>query len=260
MADIKFYANILAASDADKLINHSAGSGLGFYGTDHAVSVAIGSQQDTTFVTNENGSSKGAAVPNTKYSNTDDNRLQTPGKVVADTHGASAIDLNALPNNAAPLNIRFTHDSTVKCQNAKLRIFDRNNINNHASGVITYAYEVRHPAVEFTNAGALRHRSLTFGDDKWFIFEKLTTGAVRNMDSDTTNSVVEDMPMTNSPGRSGLNTDDNDLIVLNGVDGASTEGAAHRSLQHDWYLALSSEPKEIGSKQDYGLYFSVEYL
>ena len=124
MAEIKFFANIVAEHSA-KLINHTAGSGLGFYGTDHGVSVPIGTQQSTTFVTDANGTNKGAAVPNTQYANTDDNRILNPGKVVADSHGASALNLDALPNYAAPLNIRFTHGSVVKCQNAKLRVFDR---------------------------------------------------------------------------------------------------------------------------------------
>lgn len=254
MAEIKFFANIVA-EDSAKLINHTAGSGLGFYGTDHGVSVPIGTQQSTTFVTDANGSNKGAAVPNTQYANTDDNRILNPGKVVADSHGASALNLDALPNYAAPLNIRFTHGSVVKCQNAKLRVFDRNNINNHASGVVTYAYEARHPAVEFTNTGKLAHRSTTFPSHKWFIFEKGT----RNLDTNVSNTVVEDMPLTNSPGTSGLNTSTGDT-VLDGTTGATKLGAAHTSLQHDWYLALSSEPTEIGSKTNYGLYFSVEYL
>ena len=30
--------------------------------------------------------------------------------------------------------------------------------------------------------------------------------------------------------------------------------------QHDWYVALSAEPESIGSKQDYALYFTLEYL
>jgi len=53
MAEIKFYGNILA-NDADKLIAHTAGSGLGFFGSTFGISVPVGSQQLTTWVTNAN--------------------------------------------------------------------------------------------------------------------------------------------------------------------------------------------------------------
>jgi hypothetical protein len=31
-------------------------------------------------------------------------------------------------------------------------------------------------------------------------------------------------------------------------------------MRHDWYVALSAEPNTIGSKTQYGLYFTLEYL
>ena len=154
------------------------------------------------------------------------------------------------------MNIRFKHDSAVKCQNPKLRVFDRNNINNHASGVVTYAYEVRHPSLENTSAGDLAHRATDFADPKWFIFER----GVRMLDTDTGNNVVEDMPLTPSPGLSGLNTSAGDNKLTADYPTSTRLGTAHTSLQHDWYIALSSEPTEIGAKTQYGLYFSVEYL
>ena len=255
MAQILFLANLSSATEETKTINHTAGSGIGFYGSDFGVSIPIGTQNATTFVTDANGVNKGVAVNNTQYANTSDNRGRNPGEVVLGTNDQK-YDLNAVSNKDAPLNIRFKHDSAVKCQNPKLRVFDRNNINNHASGVVTYAYEVRHPALENTSAGDLAHRSTDFADPKWFIFER----GVRMLDTDTGNNVVEDMPLTPSPGLSGLNTSAGDNKLTADYPTSTRLGTSHTSLQHDWYIALSSEPTEIGAKTQYGLYFSVEYL
>jgi hypothetical protein len=251
MAEIKFYANI-AANDSQTLIDHTANSGLGFYGNAFGVSVPIGSQQSTTFVTNADGTVNGVALNNTKYANTDDNRNLTTGLVVASDVGANPLALNLLPNYACPLNIRFNHTSAVRVQNCKLRIFDRNDINNHASGVTTYVYEVRHPLAS-TTASNLDHRAPGVSNNAWTIFENGY-------------AAMTDMPFTASPGVSGINTSSTDTSLdayyaANNLTSSNyKQGALHSSTRHDWYLALSSEPNTIGSKTQYGLYFSVEYL
>ena len=79
-----------------------------------------------------------------------------------------------------------------------------------------------------------------------------------------------DMTLTASPGQSGLNTVDGEVLPSANIgsqaggDGylnwLTKEGAAHRATRHDWYLALSASPQSIGSKTDYGLNFTLEYL
>jgi hypothetical protein len=66
------------------------------------------------------------------------------------------------------------------------------------------------------------------------------------------------MLLTNSPGVSGRNTNISDTNTDLGY--ISRSGNALESTRHDWYVALSSEPNQIGSKRDYGLYFTAEYL
>lgn len=229
-AEIKFYAN--SVSDSTSEIYHSAGSGIGFYGSAFGVSVPVDSQQSTTFTTNSDGTSQGIQLHNTKFA--------TTGTVSID--GASAINLDSLPNYLCPLNIRFTNDDPVKVQNCKLRIFDRTDIANQATGVTTYVYEARHPLTTQVASGlAFKGRSL----DAWYEYDPV--------------DAMSDMTFTSSPGVSGLNTNDADTDYL--VKGAtSTSGVQLASLRHDWYVALSAEPQSIGSKTNYGLYFSVEYL
>lgn len=238
MADIKFYANIIAASGDGELINHSAGSGIGFYGSTHGVSVPVGSQQTTTYITDALGVNEGSRLHNTAMQVLGSG--STKGKVSID--GATAVDLDKLPNYLCPLNIRFTHTEPVRVQNCKLRIFDRNNINNHASGVVTYVYEARHPATVQTVTN-LSHRGRS--ETSWYEFDPATS--------------MTDMVFTSSPGASGKNTTTSDISSPT-LGYSSTDGSSHQSSRHDWYLALSSEPVTIGSKTQYGLYFTVEYL
>jgi hypothetical protein len=237
MAEIRFYANIKDQSGDGQLIDSSAGSGIGFYGNGFGLSVPVGSQQTTTFITDSIGTAQGARL-NNSAAFTKGNETE---KGSVSINSSSPIDLDKLPNYLSPLNIRFTHSEPVKVQNCKMRIFDRNNINNHASGVITYVYESRHPATTQTITN-LSHKGRS--SDSWYEFDPLDG--------------MTDMPFTNSPGASGTNTNSQDTNSSLGY--ISQQGSAHTSTRHDWYVALSSEPETVGSKTQYGLYFTVEYL
>lgn len=233
-AQIQFYANIVGGSETP--INHTAGSGLGFYGTSFGISVPVGTKQQTTYVTDANGLNEGPKLNNTAAVNT----ASDPGTVSLD--GAiPPINNDRIPNHLCPLNIRFTNDTDVRVQNCKLRIFDRNNINNPASGVSTYVYEARHPSLVQTVSN-LSHRGRS--SNSWVKYSPLTP--------------MQDMIFTSSPGVSGKNTNNLDTNLDLGYQ--TRDGALHSSSRHDWYVALSSEPESIGSKTQYGLYFSVEYL
>lgn len=240
MADITFHANVdgnTSTSTASQ-IAHTLGSGIGFYGSTFGVSVPVNSQQSTTWTTNSDGTDQGIQLNNTAMSTVGD--VSTTGTV--SVNGSAAINLDKLPNYLCPLNIRFTNDEAVRVQNCKLRIFDRSNINNPASGVSTYVYEARHPAASQT-VTQLNHRAPN-ATNTWTTFSPVID--------------MEDMSFTASPGMSGLNTNSTDTNTALGYD--SQDGATHASTIHDWYVALSSEPESIGSKTSYGLYFSVEYL
>jgi hypothetical protein len=235
-AEIKFFANINNGPTA--LIPHELGSGLGFYGKGFGISVPIGTRQETTFVTNANGISEGPQLNNTEAVDI----VNDPGTV--SINGSNPINNTNLPNFLCPLNIRFTNSTPVRVQNCKLRIFDRNNINNPASGVTTYVYEARHPST-LQSVGGLAHRGTL--SHAWETFDPITP--------------VADMIFTSSPGVSGTNTNTSDLQTNQSTLKFETrEGPLHSSLRHDWYVAISSEPESIGSKTQYGLYFSVEYL
>jgi hypothetical protein len=74
---------------------------------------------------------------------------------------------------------------------------------------------------------------------------------------------MSDLPLTSGPGPSGLNTSSDDTIAATGggyTNWISKSGEACRARRHDWYLALSASPGSIGSKTDFGLYFTLEYL
>jgi hypothetical protein len=210
VAAIDFYIN--AGSDFNLMLG---GSGLGFYGsTGFGASVEVASYQGRTFVTDGNGVIQGPEGRNCLYLN--------PTGVIPGQAGAG-IRLDMLPNYQSSLNIRFTHGSAVQTQNAKLRIYDRSNINLAATGVTTKVAEVIHPYVAQEINGS--------GDGTWI--------------TPAGSSVIVDL--ASSPGLSGWQ--------------APANGAGnHTATRHDWYVAISASPDSIGSKTLYGLYFSTEYL
>lgn len=232
MPDIKFYANI-KTTNANDIIDHAAGSGIGFYGSSFGASVPIGSTQTTTFVTNSTGTTQASQLNNTSKST----------NTTVSVNSADAINLNVLPNYLCPLNVRFSADQNYKVQNCKLRIFDRSNIDNHATGVTTHIYEARHPSTSQSVANLDFH-----GGASELAWVEFTSGIT-----------MADMTFTSSPGMSGTNTNSDDTDAA-GKGWETSAGATHSNDRHDWYLALSSSPITVGSKTQYGLYFTVEYL
>lgn len=203
----------LAGSDFS--INDLSGSGLGFYGdAGFGASVRVGEWQGRTFITNGNGTSQGPEVDNIKYLNAGSGIIGQAGSGVA---------LTCIPNYLATLNVRFTYDTAVKTQNVQLRIYDRSNPNNPASGVTTKVAELIHPSLTQANNGS--------GDTTW----------------NTPGGSGSTVSLAPSPGVSGL-------YAGNGNNGLWTDA------QHDWYLAISASPDSIGSKTQYGLYVSLEFL
>lgn len=243
MAEINFFANIKDGQTGSG-IPHTLGSGLGFYGSAFGVSVPIGSQQVTTFVTNADGTVQGARLNNTALATS--GTQSTKGTV--SINGQSPISLENLPNYLCPLNIRFTHSTPVRVQNCKLRIFDRNNIDRPASGVTTWVYEARHPS-ELETVASLNFRGNS---------DATPSNGFTWKEFDPTPGQYDELTFTSSPGVSGLNTNTNDTVTALGY--TSRSGISLVSTRHDWYVAISSEPESIGSKTQYGLYFTVEYL
>ncbi len=253
MATISFYGNV--TDESQDLIDHTAGSGIGFFGSQFGVPVAITETQQTTWVTTENGGNAGNQLNNTSmYSNPQPAQTTEEGKVKI--NGADPINLSKLPNYLTTLNIRFEHESPVIASQPKIVIWDRTSITNYAVDVITYVYEARHPlsGQDKTN---LSHRGKAA--NHWTSFDPAAGG--------------DPIPMslTSSPGPSGLNSTVSDtgagtdyfeyLSTLPNVSATDfNKGSAGTFMRHDWYVALSSSPIEIGQKTEYGLYFTVDYL
>ena len=116
-------------------IQNLSGSGLGFYGSSFGTSVAVGSYQDSTFITDGNGTAQGPQVHNIKWAH------PSSGTV----NGVGPWALNTIPNRLATLKVKFNHSSSVKVQNAYARVYDRTSINSAASGVTTKIAELIHP-------------------------------------------------------------------------------------------------------------------
>jgi hypothetical protein len=149
-------------------------------------------------------------------------QYMSPGSGILGQTGAG-IGLQSIPNWQSTLNVRFLNDTPVRTQNAKIMIFDRVNTNNPASGVTTKVAQIIHPNPVQGPGGS--------GDVVWSTFNYATPPGTF-------------LALAPSPGTSGF----------------SPNGVNTQDVQHDWYVALSASPDSIGSKTQYGLYASLEYL
>lgn len=211
MAALELYAG------EDVLVSTS--SGIGFFGdSGFNNAVAIGSYNGHTFVTNTSGTLQGFECNNNKYNG-------VSGVIHGQT--GSGILLQNLPNELATINVRFTHASTIYCQNAKLWVFDGSftgsvaNKENPSENLTFYAAELRHTS---------RLQSITsaYSDASW---------------SDLSSSGSNYIGLVSSPGLMGVRQ----------------AGLEQLSTRHDWYIALSCTPTQLGDKQ-FGMTFEMEYL
>lgn len=213
IASIGFYVTngVVAA------INNLSGSGLGFFGATYGNSVAVGAFAQTTFVTNSAGTAQGMQAANVKFT------APSSGIVGSSTTG---IPLTAIPNYQSTLNIRFTHDIAVQVQNILVKIYDRVNVNNAASGVTTKLAEIIHPDTTQVNNGS--------GDTSWVTFSGVAAAGGQTLS------------LAPSPGATGY-------FAGNGSNSTRPDS------QHDWYLAMSVSPDSISSKY-FSAAISLEYL
>lgn len=118
-------------------INTLSGSGLGFYGVTHGVSVPVGQYQKSTWITNSAGTAMGPQADNFRY-------LNSQSGVVGSASDGSGLILTALPNYQATVAFEFTHSTAVQVQNATLYGFDRVSYLNAPTGVTLFGAEIIH--------------------------------------------------------------------------------------------------------------------
>ena len=236
MATLGFYAG-------NTSISNLSGSGLGFYGSSFGTSVAVGSFQDTTFITSADGTTQGTAASNVKYLNDGSGIIST---------ATAGTGLKFIPNDKATLNIRFTHATAVKTQNASVRIFDRNSADNPASGVTTRVADLIHTSSLLTVPGS--------GDEYWWGSASNDGTDARGTFQGSPNPDQRLAAGSYTVGGSGIIVPISDSPGASGNYAHNGTGSEHTATQHDWYLAISASPDSIGSKTQYGLYVTLEYL
>jgi len=141
MAEITFRLLGENTGDPSPTVNNLSGSGIGFFGATAGSSVAVNAYQDTSYVSNGNGSTIADATNNIKYQTTS----QYPsGRCVLDAVPGSPYEtgLSGVRSMYGTVGVMFGHTSAVNIQNCQLRIYDRGNINYPASGVNTKVAEI----------------------------------------------------------------------------------------------------------------------
>lgn len=144
-------------------------------------------------------------------------------------HGqdSAGIPLSNLPNELATINVRFNHGASVFVQNTKLYVFDGSFTNSIANKGIP-APNLTFLAAEIRHLTNLQTTESPFSSSEWL---------------DLSASGSNFISLVNSPG-------------LNGVREA---GFAEFSTRHDWYIAMTCSPTQLGDKQ-FGMTFELEYL
>jgi hypothetical protein len=107
---------------------------LGHFGAGFGLSIRVGQYNDTSWVTNDNGTAQNGQVPNVKFASL--TGCYTPSIVAARL-------LTDLATSEATLGIRLITDSSVQTQNSSFRAFDRVSIDNAPSGVTIKAFEIK---------------------------------------------------------------------------------------------------------------------
>jgi hypothetical protein len=318
MAIIDF--QILGQNDGDPSLETLSGSGLGFFGLSAGSSVQIGAYQDTTYVSNGDGSVTKGTTNNIKYvADTHPSGMATV-TALGGTYGT--VGLSGIKSFESTLGVRFGHTTAVKTQNVQLRIYDRSNINYPASGVNTKVAEiVNFGGGTYDSQGdpGVGSNYVGSGDAFWWgepwpaqyvtknyftnslgtkFYNGTSADAVVNgdvrlgqvaSDDETVGGSGLIVPLLDSPGSGQRGLDEvtgaTGMIwpkwsqyILNteqanwgGATMAFGDGTLAGNLllnqggtgyhtHHTWAVALSATPLNIGSKEQYGLYVSLEYL
>jgi len=306
-----------------------SGSGLGFFGTTQGSSVQIGAYQDTTNVSNADGSVIKDSTNNIKYTTS---AFPSGRCTMTSNGGTSTVGLSGVKSFQGTLGITFSHTTDVNVQNCQMRIYDRTNVNYPASGVNTKVAEIiNHNGSTYNSQGTNSQSSdaIASGDILWWGEQWPTemvstnnyyinsqgvtfyngTGATTVNGDTRLGQVTGDratvggtgiiVPLVDSPGsgQRGLQTSyiNNASASIPGLmwpkwtqyvnstarqtlffgssahnfgDGSSAAGENHKHTfggtgidsHHTWSVALSASPLSVGSKEQYGLYVSLEYL
>ena len=331
MAEIKF--QLLKNANGTAALDTLSGSGLAFYGATGGSSVQIGAYQSTTYVANADGSDYDDETNNIKYRS----EVFPSGQCeIAGSYGtAQNIGLSGVKSMHGTLGIEFGHTAAVKVQNCQLRIYDRSNVNNPASGVNTKVAElVNWNGSTYNSQGAdgASSDAVGSGDCLWWgepwpaeliskNYYTNSTGVVfyNGLDSatntngdirlstaavagsyDTVGGTGIIVPLLDSPGSGQQGLASSEIVSGTGMawpkwaqyltstanqdtffgtsgeqqfgDGSNTVktdglanidktyGGTGVSTHHTWSVALSASPLSTGSKEDYGIYVSLEYL
>lgn len=119
---------------------------LGFFGSAFGFSIRVGEYNNTSYVTNDDGTANNGSVPNLRY----DTASNSGAYVGAESVATELLEVN---NTEATLKIKLSTDTSVQTQNTSFRAFDRVNIDNNPSGVTVQAAEINKPSPSFRGSG-----------------------------------------------------------------------------------------------------------
>lgn len=142
-------------------------------------------------------------------------------------HGqqGSGINLTQLPNSLATINLRFENAEEVTTNSPQLYVFDGS----------------------FDGSGIPNFTTAQTGLVMW-------CAQIRHTTEEQIDNGLGDSAWLNINGATFLS-----LVTSPGTLGLRPGGSFTSDTRHDWYVAMSCTPSELGDKA-FGLYFETEFL
>ena len=136
--------------------------------------------------------------------------------------------------------------------------------------MLTKIAEISNPSIVHPSTIAGSGDSIWWGDDERPAYtnaQGVTFVGGSNGDTRLGGTALETVggtglivPLLRNPGSGGRLIGGDAGFTNKMGGGTACYGGTGIDMRHDWYIAISASPREIGSKTQYGLYFSLEYL
>lgn len=138
---------------------------VGFFGSSFGFSIRVSEYNNTTYLTNANGTSNGGQLPNLRWAN-------TSGAFVGPA--LNAVELRNVQQAECTLKITLTTDNPIGTQNTNFRAFDRISINNNPSGVTIQAAEIRKTGATLYGSGDINWTAIAGSGSVLSLADKVT--------------------------------------------------------------------------------------
>jgi hypothetical protein len=209
--------NVLIGSSSKYFSSFSTALGFGAVDAKNSIIFQkVGEYQGKTFISPGDKTATAEEINNSVY------ETSSTADVISPELGSyKDIDVNYIPNRAAPLNLRVSDLSSIRVSSCRMYINDGSSTGTSTSFYDFKWYECVHTSTDETAPGS--------GAASW-----------SSMPAGSTGSIV----LRTSPG----------------VSGSNPTGSLSYSTRHDWYICLSLTPAKTFQQSTMNLSCIIDYV